>query len=213
MTENLRQKIEEFQNGNSDSILYILQKFAPLLHRYAALTKDEDGYQELQYQLMSVLKKLDLNGLHSCSDGTLVTYIQHTVRNKCLEMLRKHAKNGISIFFDDLTPYEVRKNSLAQSSQDLYENLILYDLQTLLPPNEYAVIFYVFIESYTVREVAILLGKSRQAINQTKLSALKRLRKKMQEWEIAFPFIVIRKMGWTMPKNMSSPFPYQIVTF
>ena len=99
MTENLRQKIEEFQNGNSDSILYILQKFAPLLHRYAALTKDEDGYQELQYQLMSVLKKLDLNGLHSCSDGTLVTYIQHTVRNKCLEMLRKHAKNGISIFF------------------------------------------------------------------------------------------------------------------
>ena len=168
MTENLRQKIEEFQNGNSDSILYILQKFAPLLHRYAALTKDEDGYQELQYQLMSVLKKL-------------VTYIQHTVRNKCLEMLRKHAKNGISIFFDDLTPYEVRKNSLAQSSQDLYENLILYDLQTLLPPNEYAVIFYVFIESYTVREVAILLGKSRQAINQTKLSALKRLRKKMQE--------------------------------
>lgn len=181
MTENLRQKIEEFQNGNSDSILYILQKFAPLLHRYAALTKDEDGYQELQYQLMSVLKKLDLNGLHSCSDGTLVTYIQHTVRNKCLEMLRKHAKNGISIFFDDLTPYEVRKNSLAQSSQDLYENLILYDLQTLLPPNEYAVIFYIFIESYTVREVAILLGKSRQAINQTKLSALKRLRKKMQE--------------------------------
>jgi len=40
-------KIREAQRGNQDAMLYLIQKYMPLLNRYSKKLHQEDAYSEL----------------------------------------------------------------------------------------------------------------------------------------------------------------------
>ena len=59
-------------NGNSFAQLQIVQRFQPLLKKYAALLKYEDAYSDLQLYLLELLHSGKLTKLQRKDDGTLV---------------------------------------------------------------------------------------------------------------------------------------------
>lgn len=179
MAEFLFEKILAWQSGDSESALYIVDKFAPLLKHYAFLLKGEDGFYELQCKLLEVLKGLSPNSLRSRSNGAIVKYIQKAIRNEYIQLARKNARSNRVAGFDDLSPYEESECEIKCSTNENYETLLLDDLKNILTPTEYHTIYLLFFQNYSVREVSEASGKTRQAINETKLAALAKLRKKL----------------------------------
>ena len=68
-------------NGNSFAQLQIVQRFQPLLKKYAALLKYEDAYSDLQLYLLELLHSGKLTKLQRKDDGTLVKYIESSIRH------------------------------------------------------------------------------------------------------------------------------------
>lgn len=175
--EQLYLKIIDYQKGNADVGLFFIQKFTPLLKHYAYLLNQEDGLDELQYQLLLVLKTKDFSQLRSHSDGAIVVYIKSTIYNQFIALSRKkHSLEKIS-YTEDLNGYDSALYERCSSSSDTYSALLSYDLQRILSPYENSVIYYHFVLNYNISEIAHHFKKSRQAVNQAKNSALRKLRK------------------------------------
>lgn len=179
MTEFLFEKVLACQSGDPESALYFVDKFAPLLKHYAFLLKDEDAFYELQCKLLEVLKGFKKCNLRSCSDGAIVKYIQQAVKNEYIQLARKDVCNKKVAGFDDLSPYEEAEYEIKCSTNEHYETLLLNDLKNILTSTEYDIIYLLFFQNYTVREVSEASGKTRQAINEMKLTALTKLRRKL----------------------------------
>lgn len=82
-------------NGNSFAQLQIVQRFQPLLKKYAALLKYEDAYSDLQLYLLELLHSGKLTKLQRKDDGTLVKYIESSIRHQYISLNSR--KNAVDI--------------------------------------------------------------------------------------------------------------------
>mgnify|MGYP001635075674 CR=1 FL=1 len=73
-------------NGNSFAQLQIVQRFQPLLKKYAALLKYENAYSDLQLYLLELLHSGKLTKLQRKDDGTLVKYIESSIRHQYISL-------------------------------------------------------------------------------------------------------------------------------
>ena len=62
------------------------------------------------------------------------------------------------------------------STNDVYSSILLSDLYRSLNQNEVLILNELYVKGRSVSEIGQILGKSRQAINQTKNHALEKLR-------------------------------------
>ena len=76
-------------NVNSFAQLQIVQRFQPLLKKYAALLKYEDAYSDLQLYLLELLHSGKLTKLQRKDDGTLVKYIESSIRHQYISDVYK----------------------------------------------------------------------------------------------------------------------------
>lgn len=178
MGDELFRNIKDYQMGSGDSALYILNKFAPIIKRYTFLLQDEDAMSEIQYQLLKLVKEMDLPAMRSTSEGALVKYIEKIVRSKYIALIKGQIKQRKITALDDLNPYDLFQYNQKSSQHEAYDGLLLHDLEQILCPSECTVIYLLYFENFTITEIAARLHKSRQAVNQTKLKALAKLRKK-----------------------------------
>lgn len=176
---NLYSIIEKYQNGDNECILLILQRFDPLLKSYSKRFdfNREDAYADLRMALLSMLKSVQLENLSSHSNGTITLYIKQTVHNSYISYSKKHCKARYS-FIDDLNGYDACRLEEASCTNDIYADLIKTDLNHILTPKEMCIICKIYVDGYSVSELAYEMGKTRQAINQAKNIALNKLRKK-----------------------------------
>lgn len=146
-------------NGNSFAQLQIVQRFQPLLKKYAALLKYEDAYSDLQLYLLELLHSGKLTKLQRKDDGTLVKYIESSIRHQYISLnSRKNAVDSSVIASID----EIDFDQMSLSSNDEYPKLLISDLH------------FVF-KGMSIADIAEKSGVSRQAINRKKLSILKKL--------------------------------------
>lgn len=104
-------------NGNSFAQLQIVQRFQPLLKKYAALLKYEDAYSDLQLYLLELLHSGKLTKLQRKDDGTLVKYIESSIRHQYISLnSRKNAVDNSVIASVD----EIDFNQMSLSSNDEY---------------------------------------------------------------------------------------------
>lgn len=152
-------------NGNSFAQLQIVQRFQPLLKKYAALLKYEDAYSDLQLYLLELL--------HSRKDdGTLVKYIESSIRHQYISLnSRKNAVDNSVIASVD----EIDFDQMSLSSNDEYPELLISDLHSVLQPSELTLLSQFVFKGMSIADIAEKSGVSRQAINRKKLSILKKL--------------------------------------
>lgn len=120
-------------NGNSFAQLQIVQRFQPLLKKYAALLKYEDAYSDLQLYLLELLHSGKLTKLQRKDDGTLVKYIESSIRHQYISLnSRKNAVDNSVIASVD----EIDFDQMSLSSNDEYPELLISDLHSVLQPSE-----------------------------------------------------------------------------
>lgn len=165
-----------YQQGDAEAALELIDRFKPLLKKYAHMLHQEDSYEALQCYLLELLKGIRQNDLHSTDDGAIITYTVRSVRNKYIAMSKEGVKANCLDYIDDMLPSMSARFERNHNHKDIYEALLKQDMKALLTDNEYNILIALYFEQWSVTEIAQRLQKSRQAINQAKNHALDKLR-------------------------------------
>ena len=177
MKSSLYACIQDIQNGDREQALALLEKFSPLLKKYAFFLQSEDALQVFQCFLLAFAKNLQLNELTISTDGAIISYINKAIYHHyiALSKAKRHQLPTVSI--ESQTDYDPLQFDTAFSESDTYNNLLLLDLKRALSTEEYHVIYDHYFRQYSIQEIAARDNKSRQAINKCKKTAIAKLKR------------------------------------
>ena len=177
MESSLYTCIQDIQNGDREQALALLEKFSPLLKKYAFFLQSEDALQDFQCFLLMFAKNLQLDKLTMSTDGAIISYINKAIYHHyiALSKAKRHQLPTVSI--ESQTEYDPLQFDTAFSESDTYNNLLLLNLKRALSTEEYHVIYDHYFRQYSIQEIATRDNKSRQAINKCKKTAIAKLRR------------------------------------
>lgn len=177
MSTEVFERILAYQGGNAEAALELVEKFKPLLKKYAYMLNKEDAYEDLQCYFLSFLKEIRSNNLRTTEDGAIITYIVKAVKNKYIAMSKENASSNCVDYVDGMPPSVSAGFERKHNHNDLHDALLKRDLRTLLTDNEYRILVALYFEQWSVSEIAQQMHKSRQSVNQAKNHALNKLRR------------------------------------
>ena len=176
MSAEIHDKILAYQDGDTNAALELIEKFKPLIKRYAFFLHREDSFEDLQCFLLSMLKTWDTSRLSSTDDATVTRYIANSVRNEYIALSKQKAKEQNTSYIEDATVPQAIEYEQKTNTYDQYNQLTLQDLRKVLNEYEFAIVYAIYFEQQSVAGVARQKHKTRQAINQTKIKALQKLK-------------------------------------
>lgn len=157
--------ILEYQNGNNDIILDILDNFKFSIKKFSKNLNYECGEIDLTIHLIELLKKIELDNLKNKSDGAIVNYIYVSLKNKASSLYRQNLK-----FNNETTEF----NEYIKSNSTFLEtdNIELYSVLNCLNETQKKIIIHKYISKLTDTEIAAKLKISRQSVYKNKVKAL-----------------------------------------
>ena len=168
--------VKKAQGNDKDAMLKLIEQFVPLLRKYSRKLNYEDSYEEVTLFFIELIKNIPLDKLSCTEDGVLTKYINVSVKHfhdkKIAEAINLQREVPISGLTEEQAYY-------AQASCAREDNVSLFlefNTGNVLNQREQHVIHQIFVEGYTPAEIARLSHKSRQAVNQLKHRALKKLK-------------------------------------
>lgn len=177
----LAELIARFQSGDNCGAETIIQKFQPLMRKYAYMLNYEDAYDDLVVDLVNLIHHVKLKDLHSNEDSAIVIYLQKSIRSFYIKHLATIKKNQYLVCYSDLSESEVYKLESHLAIVDHYFENTLSEIRPILSRREWTIISLIFISGYSVKEIATFWGITKQATNQLKNRALKKIE---LYWEI-----------------------------
>ncbi len=177
--KNLVDKILLAKSGDEDVMLEILNLFSPLIKKYTRLLNyDEDCRSELILKIITLVKnEIEPDKMQLLNDGAIISYISNAMYHHYIWLSR-----GISKIRDNETTCEGETliNVLDNSHfnpDEMEDGLLMETLRSILTERELICIKLIVLEGYTAKYVADKLGVTKQAVNQCKNRALKKLKK------------------------------------
>lgn len=162
---------------NEDACLRLIDLFDGTLRKYSHFLKYDDAYNDMILFFIELIYKLHgMTWVNENADGKIVNYICKALKNEYIRLSKMRISNS-ELAFSDLERDNISSidNLLAkEKTTELYE---YFPKGAVLSELEKETIILIFGYGYTVSEIATVYGKSRQAINQTKLRALRKLTK------------------------------------
>ena len=159
---------------DEEASLLLLEKFDRLLRKYARLLNTEDGYEELRLFFFELLESLQQKTIRSDNDGYIVNYISKAVRNHYIALSKKHHMHNVSTFSELSEEQQTYVEQLAATED--HTDISAYFSTNALSDRERMIMRMLFDEMRSVDEIAKILKVSRQAVNQSKIRALKKIR-------------------------------------
>ena len=95
MSAEIHDKILAYQDGDTNAALELIEKFKPLIKRYAFFLPSEDSFEDLQCFLLSMLKTWDTSRLSSTDDATGIRYIANSVKNEYIRWMARSLANSV----------------------------------------------------------------------------------------------------------------------
>lgn len=167
--------------GDSLAIIALVEKFQPILKKYAYMLNYEDAYYDLLVKLIELIKSPNLQGINSPEDASILLYIKKSIYHSFIALSKSQEKTSktdsltLSEYNDDTANYILNMDKLCSTNDDYTQ--IEYDfLYKVLTKYEAEIIIYHFYLKYTVKEIADLYGVSMPAITQAKKNAIKKLK-------------------------------------
>lgn len=171
--------LQKAQSGNEESTINLFLKFHPAIKKLSRNLYYEEAETDLTIAFLEFIRNIDLNLFSNHSDGQVVNFICKFLKNKSVDLFRKHVLGfKPSVEVNDSLLYD-------HSIPSLDSEIFVYTLLSTLPQLQREVIIKKFIHSFTDREIAKLLGISRQAVNRAKNRGLKNLRKALEKDKIS----------------------------
>ena len=150
--------LQNAKSGDKNAMEQLIRKFSGLLHMYAKKLNYEDALNDMILQFIEVIYRISVDKLSIQSEGAIIKYICHAMKNEYVRILTKHvipAKENGSLEFALL---------VSGSFLTDYQRTVLWGI---------------FYYGYSVSEIARKTKTSRQAVNQAKKRALERLKRNL----------------------------------
>lgn len=132
MPAEIHKQVLDYQGGDANAALELVEKFKPLIKRYAFFLHREDSFEDLQRFLLSMLKTWDTSRLSSTDDATVTRYIANSVKNEYIALSKQKAKERGTSYLEDATLPQALEYAQKTSTCDQYDQLTLQDLVTLV---------------------------------------------------------------------------------
>ena len=172
-TQELCKIIDQIHFGNDSetALSELIEKFEPLLNKYAHELKYDCAKSDLIIFLIQLIRHLDFNKINHYSDGQLVTYIVTALRNKKIDLHRRTLHS-----FE-----EIHTETIAEipAASDWFTRFTITQCLKKLSPRQRNVIIRKYYLGYSDIEIAEQLHITRQAVNRTKTRALRTLK---EQW-------------------------------
>ena len=167
--------IEKSQRGDRDATLKLIEKFNPLLRKYAFRLYYEDAYNDLLADFIELMHNIQLDHIRDKGEGSMVSYICKSIRSSFVKKLTAIRILHSFIFYSELSDNELYYVDVLSSTRDEYFKYDLSDAYSILTKSEMSIVRMIYFSGYTISETAFIHGISRQAVNQMKKRALKKL--------------------------------------
>jgi RNA polymerase sigma factor (sigma-70 family) len=112
----------------------------------------------------------------SRDDRSLISYIIKTIYDSYIKRSMHLKKLHNIVSYSDLSNSELNYVEAVSATTDTYFINELFALNKVMTKPEVTVIKMLYLQGFTVKEIASNLGITRQAVNQMKKRALKKLR-------------------------------------
>lgn len=173
--------ITKSHSGNTDATLALINKFNPLIKKYAYQLHEDDAYDDLLVDFVQLIHDIDLEKIHNQCDGCLVSYIGRAM--KCAFIKKSKQKKSLQdiVLTSELEDDQIYHIESLLSQRDSYFQHELPGIESVLTKPEASVIRIIYINGYSTYEAAQRLGTSRQSVNQMKNQALKKLKMQLMD--------------------------------
>jgi RNA polymerase sigma factor (sigma-70 family) len=111
------------------------------------------------------------------SEGAMVTYLHKSIHNSYIKQSVRNNKLRKILLYSDLSETDLYRLETSLRHQDDFFYLDINSFEQILTTLELKIIKMVYFDDFTVPEIASALKKSRQAVNQTKKRAIRKLKK------------------------------------
>lgn len=176
-------KICEAQQGNQDAMLYLIQKYTPLLMRYSKKIYQEDAFSELTLAFIELIYHIKIEKLACGSDGVITNYIFTSIKNTYIAHIKEIMKEkGLITTLDSFTEkdeFQMSNTHMVESSKSYFMDF-LSDFPDLTR-KEKKVLLLIYYYGYSAAEVADQMKTSRQNINQIKKRAQGKIKSGLQK--------------------------------
>lgn len=169
--------IESAQNGNQDDMLYLIQRFSPVIKKYGRKLF-EDGVEELTLDFLELIHNFNQSKMNFYGDGAIVNYLSKCLYHCFLSRI-KAATMKRTVNYDDLP--EVQQKAITELTTIDNDPLEWSLPQKCLTNKELEIIRGIYEYGYSSAELAKIMGVSRQNINQIKKYAESKIK---ESWQI-----------------------------
>jgi len=169
--DKLRDLISKAKENDEKAMLDILEMFEPLIRKYhRLLSYDEDLKQEIIYKIIKLIKtEIIFENLRIINDYVLLKYIKDSVYHHYIYLSKNKKSMTNHEYIEEITNPEAR--------QSLNDDFIIVDLlKSILTKKEFVCVYFTEIMGYTSEETAKMLHITKQACNQNKLRAIKKIK-------------------------------------
>ena len=177
-------KISDAQQGNQSDMLFLIEKFTPLLRRYARKMHTEDAFSDLVLAFIELIQRFKIDAMKSTSDGEIVKYIAVSVRNEYYFRVRKGLITTEEfVSWDDYIEANLHQAGITNPIDEMEQETFMDFLSQFpaLSEKEKLVLTAVYKHGYSSTELSKVLQTSKQNINQIKLRAQKKIKERLNK--------------------------------
>lgn len=167
------------QNGDKEAMQELVDRFTPLMRKRANKLGYEDAYEDIRLFFIELIYSMKLEKIRLKEDGGITSYINVSVNNFYNKETAKSDKWKKEIVVSALPAEQEYYVEKKLSKEDKINIFMELNMEEKLAPNEYKIIYLIYIEGYSVAEIARDTNKTRQAVNQLKNRVLKKIKDMM----------------------------------
>ena len=167
------------QNGDKEAMQELVDRFTPLMKKEAKRLAYEDAYEEIRLFFIELIDSIKIETIKLKEDGGITSYINVSIINFYNKETMKNDRRKKEIVVSALSTEQEYYVEKKLSKEDKINLFIELNMEEKLTPNEYRIIYLVFIEGYSAAEIARSMNRTRQAVNQLKKRALKKIKDMM----------------------------------
>ena len=175
MNNNLSKLLNSIKDNDDTAIVALLDRFNPLLLKYANKLNYDDAYSELKVHFISVIYNFPdsfNNGTDKENHKFIVSYINKAIIHKYQALSIDKCKTSSTT-----TEYDL--NLIPSNQMDVCQMLDIHNAISNLSDHQRYIITELFMNDKSAETLALELNVSRQAIYKTRRIALATLRSQL----------------------------------
>lgn len=158
----------------------MIKKFRPLMVKYARKLGYEDAYDDIMLYFIKLIKTIKLDKLTDQTDKIIISYINKSITNFYHKKIPQIVSRQKEVIMSELTEEQQYYIEVKMARTDEINILDEYGLEYLLTDAERKLIYQIYVEGHSVAELARYQNRTRQAVNQQRSRAIRKIKACLQ---------------------------------